>query len=105
MKCNIMHDIPLENLVETLKEELDNFKFFMQAQPVQSISVDTIEWFMYLYLDLHLRNFEALLRTSVTYLLKEEPIFTLTRKTIFDGISNDISTTTKTSRSFTKKTI
>ena len=38
-----MHDIPLENLVETLKEELDNFKFFMQAQPVQSISVETIE--------------------------------------------------------------
>ena len=100
-----MHDIPLENLVETLKEELDNFKFFMQAQPVQSISVETIEWFIYLYLDLYLRNFEALLHTSVIHLLEEEPIFTLIRKIIFDGVSNDILTTTKTSRSFTKKTI
>jgi len=34
VKCNLVHDVPLEDLVKTLKEELDEFKFFMRAQPI-----------------------------------------------------------------------
>ena len=37
-----MHDIPLDNIVEIFKEELDGFNFFMRAQLIQSISVETI---------------------------------------------------------------
>jgi len=44
-----------------------------------------------------------LLRTSITYLLEEEPMFALVRKTIFDGVSNNYTTITKTFHSFTKK--
>ena len=75
----------------------------MRAKEVQSISVETTRWFMYLYPNIYLHNFESLLRTSITYLINEEPMFALVQKTIFDGVINDLVSTTKTARSFTKK--
>ena len=98
-----MHDIPLDDIIEILKEELETYKFYIRAQAVQSISVETTKWFMYLYPDINLCNFKSLLRTSITYLINEEPIFALVRKTIFDSVINKLVSTTKMARSFTKK--
>jgi len=41
VKYHIMHDIPLDDIIEILKEELETHKFYMKAQAVQSISVET----------------------------------------------------------------
>ena len=61
-------------------------------------------WFMYLYPNIYLQNFKALMKSSIQYLLEEEPIFALVYKTIFNGISSsDSSTLTKTSYLFIKK--
>ena len=55
----------LDDIVETLKEELDDFNFFIRAQPIQSTSVETTGQFMYLYPDLYLCDLQALLKSSV----------------------------------------
>ena len=34
IKCHIVHDAPISNIAETLKEELDGFDFFLRVQPV-----------------------------------------------------------------------
>ena len=62
-KCYLMHDTLLDNIVKTLKEELDGFNFFIRAQPIQSTSVETAGWFMYLYLDLYLCDLQALMKS------------------------------------------
>ena len=43
------------------------------------------------YLEIYLYSFKQLLDTSVKYIIKEDSMFTLIRKTIFDRIAQLIS--------------
>ena len=72
-----MHNAELSDIIEILKEELNNYKFYIKTQPVQFAVVETTGWFMHLYPSLYIQSFESLLHISIYYILEDELIFAL----------------------------
>ena len=67
-----------------MKEEFSKIKLYIKPQVVQAAEVRVTGWLMYFT---YLKSLEQLFYLSIKYIIKGEPMFVLTRKTIFDRVA------------------
>ena len=96
-KLDMLHDFPLKDLTDMLKEEMNELKRFMKAQAVSHHSATITWWFIKLHLELDLTHYKDFYKC----VQKEEnfkPKFALVKKIIFNGEKDP-----KFTKSFMKK--
>ena len=54
-RCLILHELPIEELTEMLKEEMSNIRLFIKPQAVMLALAETTGWFIKLHPEINLK--------------------------------------------------
>ena len=93
-----MHNHPISDIAEMLKEEFSELKLYMKPQPVQYYDIVTMSWFMKLYPKVDIPQLHKFFLVRVKRKVKD-PDFVLVVKIIFSSAKADSSSQ---ARSFIK---